>query len=117
MIRIKSARDSVQTDFDYLREFCKSFNSEIKDKLITTSDADEITILERLCDCKFIFDNGQEDTEKPLLIPFSRCQVKREIVYQYLLTAEVWTFLVGKEDESAKICKQRVDVIKRMLEK
>lgn len=119
MITIQKANDTTALDIDSLRDFCRqSVNEgESLDKLISTSETTEIEVFNRLTKCKFIYDNGKSVLTKELIKPFLQCRVGKEVVYQYLITAEVWAFLSDRHELAVKICAKRVKDIEQMLTK
>ena len=119
MIKIKNSLETTIHDINFLKEFCaqNANDGSSLDKLITSSDANEIVIFDRLCECKFIYDNGKSEITKSLIKPFLQCRVGKEVVYQYLITAEVWAFLSDRHEVAEKICAKRAKDIEKMLSK
>lgn len=119
MITIQKGTDTTALDIDFLKGFCRQSASEGEglDKLISTSEITEIEVFDRLTKCKFIYDNGKSVITKALIKPFLQCRVGKEVVYQYLITAEVWAFLSDRHELSEKICAKRAKDIEQMLTK
>ena len=117
MVKINLTSETSAQNLMFLRDFCRSIdeNNTVNDKLITTSDTEEIHVLYKLSKCSFVYENGNNKITNHLIVPFQHCKIGDEDVYQFLVTSEVWAFLINKQDVSDKICSERCAEIEKMI--